>query len=167
MADELASARIPVFGPSRAAARLESSKAFSKRQMERAGIETAAARSFTDPEAALAYVRAAEQPPVVKADWLAAGKGVVVPETTEEAVGAVRELFAGVAPGATVVLEDRLTGTEVSVFALVSDEAVVPLAAACDYKRLGDGDIGPEHRRNGCLRTRAVVWRRRARARGR
>ena len=143
VADELASARIPVFGPSRAAARLESSKAFSKRQMERAGINTAAARSFTDPGAALAYVRASEQPPVVKADWLAAGKGVVVPETTEEALRAVRELFAGVAPGATVVLEDRLTGTEVSVFALVSDEAVVPLAAACDYKRLGDGDIGP------------------------
>ncbi len=143
VADELASAHIPVFGPSRAAARLESSKAFAKRQMERAGIATADSRSFTDPEAAVAYVRAAERPPVVKADWLAAGKGVVVPETAEEADAAVRELFAGVAPGATIVLEERLMGTEVSAFALVSDEAVAPLAAACDYKRLGDGDTGP------------------------
>ena len=143
VADELASAHIPVFGPSRAAARLESSKAFAKRQMERAGIATADSRSFTDPEAAVAHVRAAERPPVVKADWLAAGKGVVVPETAEEAEAAVRELFAGVAPGATVVLEERLSGTEVSAFALVSDEAVAPLAAACDYKRLGDGDTGP------------------------
>ena len=80
---------------------------------------------------------------MVKADWLAAGKGVVVPETAEEAEAAVRELFDSVAPGARVVLEERLAGTEVSAFALVSDEAVVPLAAACDYKRLGDGDTGP------------------------
>jgi phosphoribosylamine--glycine ligase len=143
VADELASARIPVFGPSRAAARLESSKAFAKRQMERAGIATASAEAFTDPEAALAHVRSAAHPPVVKADWLAAGKGVVVPESHEEAERAVHDLFAGVAPGATVVLEERLAGPEVSAFALVSDECVMPLAAACDYKRLGDGDAGP------------------------
>ena len=111
--------------------------------MRRAGVPTGAAESFTDPDAALAHVRAAERPPVVKADWLAAGKGVVVPETAEEAEAAVRELFDSVAPGARVVLEERLAGTEVSAFALVSDEAVVPLAAACDYKRLGDGDTGP------------------------
>ena len=143
LADELASTRIPTFGPTRAAARLESSKTFAKEQMRRAGVPTASAASFTDPDAALAHVRAAEQPPVVKADWLAAGKGVVVPESTEEAEAAVRELFESVAPGARIVLEERLTGTEVSAFALVSDEAVVPLAAACDYKRLGDGDSGP------------------------
>jgi phosphoribosylamine---glycine ligase len=143
VADELASARIPTFGPTRAAARLESSKAFAKRQMERAGVATAASATFTDVEAALAHVRAADRPPVVKADWLAAGKGVVVPETHEEAADAVRALFAGVAPGARVVLEERLSGVEVSVFALVSDESVVPLAAACDYKRLADGDDGP------------------------
>ena len=143
LADELASTGIPTFGPTRAAARLESSKAFAKEQMRRAGVPTASAQSFTDPDAALAHVRAAERPPVVKADWLAAGKGVVVPESAEEAETAVRELFESVAPGARIVLEERLIGTEVSAFALVSDEAVVPLAAACDYKRLGDGDTGP------------------------
>jgi phosphoribosylamine--glycine ligase len=143
VADELTSARIPTFGPSRAAARLESSKAFAKRQMERAGILTAAFASFTDVDAALAHVRDADRPPVVKADWLAAGKGVVVPETREEAAEFVRALFGGVASGARIVLEERLSGVEVSAFALVSDESVVPLAAACDYKRLGDGDAGP------------------------
>ena len=143
VADELAATRIPTFGPTRAAARLESSKAFAKAQMRRAGVPTASAESFTDPEAALAHVRAAERPPVVKADWLAAGKGVVVPDTTAEAEDAVRQLFAGVAPGARLVLEERLDGPEVSVFALISDEAVVPLAAACDYKRLADDDAGP------------------------
>jgi phosphoribosylamine--glycine ligase len=143
VADELAAARIPAFGPSRAAARLESSKAFAKRQMERAGIATAASTTFTDPEAAIAHVRAAERPPVVKADWLAAGKGVVVPDTNEEAVAAIRELFGGAAAGARLVLEERLTGPEVSVFALLSGSTVVPLAAARDYKRLGDGDVGP------------------------
>ncbi|MGH2382528.1 MAG: phosphoribosylamine--glycine ligase [Candidatus Limnocylindria bacterium] len=143
LADELASTRIPTFGPTRAAARLESSKAFAKEQMRRAGVPTASAQSFTDPDAALAHVRGAEQPPVVKADWLAAGKGVVVPESVDEAATAVRELFESVAPGARVVLEERLSGPEVSAFALISDEAVVPLAVACDYKRLGDGDTGP------------------------
>jgi phosphoribosylamine--glycine ligase len=143
VADELTSARIPVFGPSRAAARLESSKAFAKRQMERAGVATASAQWFNEPEAALAHVRAAARPPVVKADWLAAGKGVVVPLTHEEAEAAIRELFSAVAPGATVVLEERLFGIEVSAFALIGDSTVVPLAAACDYKRLGDSDGGP------------------------
>ncbi len=143
VADELVSARVPVFGPSREAARLESSKAYAKRQMERAGVATAAARAFTDPEAAVAHVNAADRAPVVKADWLAAGKGVVVPETHEEAEAAVRSLFASVAPGATIVLEERVSGIEVSAFALVSDSTVVPIGAACDYKRLGDGDTGP------------------------
>jgi phosphoribosylamine--glycine ligase len=143
VADELAASRIAVFGPSRAAARLESSKAFAKVQMERSGVATASARAFTDPEAALAHVRASVAPPVVKADWLAAGKGVVVAETHAEAEAAIGDLFASVAPGATVVLEERLSGREVSAFALVSDATVVPLASACDYKRLGDGDTGP------------------------
>ena len=143
VADELTAARIPTFGPSRAAARLESSKAFAKRQMQRAGVPTGSAETFTDPEAAIEWVRAAERPPVVKADWLAAGKGVVVPDSTEEAERAVRELFGAVAPGARLVLEERLDGPEVSVFALVSDRVIVPLAAACDYKRLGEGDTGP------------------------
>jgi phosphoribosylamine--glycine ligase len=79
----------------------------------------------------------------VKADWLAAGKGVVVPDSIEEAEAAVRDLLDGAAPGASLVLEERLIGREVSVFALLSDSAVEPLGAACDYKRLRDGDIGP------------------------
>jgi phosphoribosylamine--glycine ligase len=143
LADELASTRIPTFGPMRAAARLESSKAFAKEQMRRAGIATGAAAIFVDPDAALAHLRGLERPPVVKADWLAAGKGVVVPETHDEAASAVQELFGSVARGARILLEERLIGREVSVFALVSDQAVVPLAVACDYKRLADGDAGP------------------------
>ena len=143
VADELESARIPVFGPSRAAARLESSKAYAKRQMERAGVPTAASSTFTDADAAIDHLRRLDHPPVVKADWLAAGKGVVVPETTEEAEDAVRRLLGSVASGARLVLEERLAGPEVSAFALVSGSTVVPLAAACDYKRLGTDDVGP------------------------
>jgi phosphoribosylamine--glycine ligase len=143
VADELAGTRIPAFGPTRAAARLESSKAFAKRQMERAGVATSVGVTITDPDAAAAHLRSFDRPPVVKADWLAAGKGVVVPETNEDAEAAVRELFARARAGASVVLEERLEGIEVSAFALVSDTTVVPLAVARDYKRLGDGDTGP------------------------
>jgi len=143
VADILVSASVPVFGPSRAAARLESSKAFAKEQMRRAGVSTAESATFADVDRALAHLARLEQPPVVKADWLAAGKGVVVADSHAEAESAIRSLFDGAAPGASLVLEERLTGREVSVFALVSGDAVVPLAAACDYKRLRDGDIGP------------------------
>lgn len=143
VADALATAGIPVFGPTRAAARLESSKVYAKEQLRRADVPTAAAATFDEPEAAVAWMRAQARPPVVKADWLAAGKGVVVSETHDEAEDAVRALLAGAAPGARVLLEERLEGREVSVFALVTDAAVLPLGAACDYKRLGDGDTGP------------------------
>lgn len=143
VADALATAGIPAFGPSRSAARLESSKAYGKAQLQRAGVPTAGSATFTDVGGAISYARVQDRPPVVKADWLAAGKGVVVPETVEEAEAAIHSLLDGAVGGATLVLEERLSGREVSVFALVSDEAVVPLGAACDYKRLGDGDIGP------------------------
>lgn len=143
VADTLARASIPVFGPSQAAARLESSKVFAKEQLRRAGVPTAESAAFSDPEAAVAYARRAPDPPVVKADWLAAGKGVVVPDTAAEADSAIRNLMAGAPAGAKLLLEERLSGREVSVFALVSDKAVVPLGAACDYKRLADGDAGP------------------------
>jgi phosphoribosylamine--glycine ligase len=143
VADALAAASIPAFGPSRAAARLESSKAFAKDAMRRAGVPTAASATFADADAALTYLRTLDAPPVVKADWLAAGKGVVVAETVEEAEAAIRSLLDGAVPGATVMLEERLTGREVSAFGLVSGQVVVPLAAACDYKRRGDGDVGP------------------------
>jgi phosphoribosylamine--glycine ligase len=144
--DALGLARVPTFGPTRAAARLESSKAYAKAQMERAGVPTAPGATFTDADAAIAHARAAaddERRLVVKADWLAAGKGVIVPDSAEATEEAIRALFAGVAAGARIVLEERLTGPEVSVFALVSGQVVVPIAAACDYKRLGDGDAGP------------------------
>jgi phosphoribosylamine--glycine ligase len=143
VADALEQASIPVFGPSRHAARLESSKAFAKEQMARADVPTARSANFHDPEAAVAHARQADRPLVVKADWLAAGKGVVVPDTHDDAERAIRSLLEGTGPGATLVLEERLNGREVSVFALVSSEAVVAIGAACDYKRLGDGDIGP------------------------
>ena len=143
VADALQRASIPVFGPTSAAARLESSKAFAKEQLRRAGVATPAAAVFGDVEDAVAHARSSERPPVVKADWLAAGKGVVVPDTAEEAEVAIRDLLRGAPSGARILLEERLVGREVSVFALVSDEAVVPLAAACDYKRLLDDDRGP------------------------
>ncbi len=143
VADALEQAAIPVFGPTRTAARLESSKAWAKEQMRRAGVPTADGAAFTDPDAALRHAAALGEPPVVKADWLAAGKGVVVPESLEEAEAAIRALFAAASRGARIVLEERLVGREVSAFALVSAETVVPFAAACDYKRLGDGDTGP------------------------
>jgi phosphoribosylamine---glycine ligase len=143
VSDALAAAGIPAFGPTRDAARLESSKAFAKQHLARAGVPTPAAVTFTDADAAVAHVLAQERTPVVKADWLAAGKGVVVADSAEEAIAGVRSLLEGAPPGASLVLEERLTGREVSVFALVSGESVVPLGAACDYKRLSDGDIGP------------------------
>jgi phosphoribosylamine--glycine ligase len=143
VADALVAASVPVFGPSRAAARLETSKAFAKEVIARAGVAAPASATFTDVVAATQYARRLDRPPVVKADGLAAGKGVVVAETPDEAEAAIRERLLGPDADGRVVLEERLEGREVSAFALVSGEAVVPLAAACDYKRLGDGDIGP------------------------
>ncbi|HEX6139881.1 MAG TPA: phosphoribosylamine--glycine ligase [Candidatus Limnocylindria bacterium] len=143
VSDALQQAAIPVFGPSRAAARLEWSKAYAKEQLARAGVRTAPSAAFAEREAALAHARALAEPPVVKADWLAAGKGVVVPETADEAEEAIGTLFDGAPAGGTLILEEWLRGREVSVFALVSGDAVVPLGAACDSKRLRDGDIGP------------------------
>ena len=143
VADAVSATGIPAFGPSRAAARLESSKSFAKEQLRRAGVATADGTAFRDRDAAIAHLRTLDAAPVVKADGLAGGKGVVVPETHGEAEAAVRALFDAGAPQSPVVLEERLSGREVSAFALVSDGAVVPLAAACDYKRLRDGDAGP------------------------
>jgi phosphoribosylamine--glycine ligase len=143
VADALAGTSVPVFGPMRAAARLESSKAFAKEMLLASGVATASSATFADVDAAITYARSLERPPVVKADWPAAGKGVVVPETYDEAADAIRALLSGAAPGAQLLLEQRLEGREVSVFALVSGSHVAPLAAACDYKRLADGDRGP------------------------
>ena len=143
-------AQIPVFGPTRAAAQLESSKAFSKAFMARHNIPTAAFESFTDVEAAHAYIDRIGAPIVVKADGLAAGKGVVVAMTTAEAHAAVDDMLLenrlGVthnAAGARVVIEAFLEGEEASFIVVCDGKTVVPLATSQDHKRLQTGDLGP------------------------
>ncbi len=135
-----------IFGPTQAAARIEGSKSFSKQTMRAAGAPTAAFEVFDDPAEARAYVQSHGAPIVVKADGLAAGKGVVVAQTVEEALAAVDDAMVGRvfgAAGARVVLEDCLVGQEVSVFCFTDGVNVTPLVAACDYKRVFDGDLGP------------------------
>ena len=145
VADAVRSAGIPCFGPNGAAAQMEGSKKFAKQVMARAGVPTAAYRSFTDEESCVAYVRQAGAPIVVKADGLAAGKGVIVATTLEEALEGVHECFSGAfgEAGATVVVEEMLEGPECSLLALTDGTTVVPLATAQDHKRALDGDKGP------------------------
>jgi phosphoribosylamine--glycine ligase len=141
LVDRLEAAGIAAFGPSAAAARLESSKGFTKELCARHGIPTAAFGRFAAATEAKAYIRRRGAPIVVKMDGLAAGKGVVVAETLAEAERAVDEAFA--APGAEIVVEEFLSGEEVSFFALVDGETVLPLVSAQDHKRVGEGDRGP------------------------
>lgn len=145
LADAVGRLGIPVFGPSRAAARLEASKAFAKDVMRRAGVPTAEAWVFDDRAAAAAHVRGHPGPYVVKADGLAAGKGVLVTEDRDDALAWVDRCFDGGfgAAGATVVIEEYLDGPELSVFAVCDGEHAVILEPARDYKRLRDGDRGP------------------------
>lgn len=146
MADALAAEGVLAFGPSRAAAEIESSKGFMKDLCVRAGVPTAAYRRFSDRDAAVAYVKAQGAPIVVKADGLAAGKGVVVAETEAEAIAAVdacmRDAAFGAA-GADVVIEEFMEGEEVSFFALVDGEHAMAFESAQDHKRAFDGDAGP------------------------
>jgi phosphoribosylamine--glycine ligase len=146
LVDALAGAGIPAFGPSKAAAQLEASKAFMKTFLQKHGIPTAAFRIFDDADAAEAYVRGAGRPLVVKADGLAAGKGVVVASSVEEGVAAVdvmmRQRVFGDA-GKRVVIEEILPGEEASYHVVTDGKSYVALAAAQDHKRLGDGDKGP------------------------
>jgi phosphoribosylamine---glycine ligase len=143
--DDLAAAGIAAFGPTRAAAQLEGSKGYTKALCDEAGIPTAAWRHFTDARAAIAYIETEGAPIVVKADGLAAGKGVTVAATVGEAIAAVEACFAGLhgSAGAEVVIEECLVGEEASFFALSDGETVVPFATAQDHKRVGDGDAGP------------------------
>jgi phosphoribosylamine---glycine ligase len=146
LADRLAKDGVPVFGPSAAAAELEGSKTFAKDVMQSAGIPTAAHGSFTALEPALAFARQRGGEVVVKADGLAAGKGVVVASSLAGAEAALRDLLVGRvhgAAGARVVIEEKLTGPEASVIALSDGERVRLLPAAQDHKRVGDGDRGP------------------------
>ncbi|HWB48280.1 MAG TPA: phosphoribosylamine--glycine ligase [Stellaceae bacterium] len=145
LVDALEAAGIAAFGPSKAAAALEGSKGFMKDLCAREGIPTAAYRRFTDAGAAKAYIAERGAPIVVKADGLAAGKGVVVAATSAEANEAVDAAFGGRfgAAGTEIVVEEFLAGEEASFFALCDGEHALPLAAAQDHKRVGDGDTGP------------------------
>ena len=145
LVDALEEAGIAAFGPRAAAAMLEGSKGFMKDLCAREGIPTAAYRRFTDAAAAKAYIAAQGTPIVVKADGLAAGKGVVVATTLAEALAAVDDALGGRfgAAGAEIVVEEFLAGEEASFFALCDGTHALPLAAAQDHKRVGDGDTGP------------------------
>lgn len=146
LADALAAEGIACFGPSAAAARLEGSKTFTKEVLDAAGAPTAAWRRFEDPAAARDYVRAQGAPIVVKADGLAAGKGVVVAATVGEAEAAIADIMESRVhgeAGASVVIEECMVGEEASFFALCDGVRALPLAAAQDHKRVGDGDTGP------------------------
>src|SRR5260370_34551748 len=152
LVDALEAACIAAFGPSAAAAALEGSKAFMKDLCAREGIPTAACRRFRDAAAAKAYITEQGAPIVVKADGLTAGKGVTVAADLAEANAAVNAaLGAGRfgAAGARLIIEECLEGEEASFFALVDGSAALPLAAAQDHKRVGDGDTGPHTRGQG------------------
>ncbi|SEA67432.1 phosphoribosylamine--glycine ligase [Rubrimonas cliftonensis] len=141
VADALSASGVAVFGPSAAAARLESSKSFAKEIADACGAPTAAWRRFDALEPALAFVATQGAPIVVKADGLAAGKGVTVAATEDEAAGALRDIFAE--PGATAVVEEFMAGEEASLFALCDGRRAIAFGAAQDHKRAFDGDKGP------------------------
>jgi phosphoribosylamine--glycine ligase len=143
--DALSAAGIPCFGPNKAAAEIESSKIFSKNLMRKYGIPTADYAVFTDAERALAYLETAPVPTVVKADGLALGKGVVIAQTREEARDAVVSMMKDRkfgASGEKIVIEEFLTGPEVSVLSFTDGETLVPMVSSMDHKRAGDGDTG-------------------------
>ena len=144
--DRFRAAGLRIFGPTAAAAQLEGSKAFAKDFLARHGIPTAFYAVHTEVEAALAYLREKGAPIVIKADGLAAGKGVIVAMTLEEAEAAVRDMLGGNAfgdAGARVVIEEFLEGEEASFISMVDGRSALPMATSQDHKRVGDGDTGP------------------------
>ena len=146
LADLLESNGISVFGPSKMAARLEGSKGFTKEFCVAHNIPTAAFKRFTDAAEAKSYIRSQGTPIVIKADGLAAGKGVTVAQSYEDALAAVEAALIGNKfgeAGREIVIEECLTGKEFSFFAFLDGSSVLPLATAQDYKRVGDGDKGP------------------------
>ena len=143
--DRLNKKGIPCFGPDAKAAIIEGSKAFSKDLMKKYGIPTAKYEIFTELSAALEYLKTAPIPTVVKADGLALGKGVIIAQTREEAVEAVTDMMANAKfgkSGSTVVIEEFLTGPEVSVLAFTDGKVVKPMVSSMDHKRVGDNDTG-------------------------
>ena len=145
LGDSLRAASIPVFGPDKAAAQLEGSKSFTKEICSAANIPTAAYEHYTNKAAALAGLADFGLPVVIKADGLAAGKGVVIAETCDEAQAAIEDMFGGGFgdAGASVVIEEFMAGEEASFFALTDGKTVVAFGSAQDHKRVGDGDVGP------------------------
>jgi phosphoribosylamine--glycine ligase len=145
LVDLLQDEGVKVFGPTEAAAQLESSKAFTKDFCGRYGIPTAGYGVFTDLDAAKSYLKTMDAPYVLKADGLAAGKGVVIPETLEEAEAELAEFFSGKFGDAStkVVIEEFMRGEEASFFAISDGKTALPLIAAQDHKRVGEGDTGP------------------------
>lgn len=158
--DAFREAGLRCFGPSREAAELEGSKAFAKQFLERHGIPTAAFRAFTDLEAARDYIRERGAPIVIKADGLAAGKGVTVAHSIDEALRAAEDALAGNAfgeAGARIVVEDFLEGEEASFIVMVDGEHVLPLASSQDHKARDDGDQGPNTGGMGAYSPAGVV----------
>ncbi len=145
VADATRAAGILTFGPSAAAARLEASKGFTKEICDACGAPTAGYARFTEAAAAKAHIRAQGAPIVVKADGLAAGKGVIVAMTQDEALAAIDDMFGGEfgQAGAEVVIEEFMAGEEASFFVLTDGETALPIGTAQDHKRVGDGDTGP------------------------
>ncbi|GEP00221.1 phosphoribosylamine--glycine ligase [Methylobacterium haplocladii] len=155
LVDDLQAAGIRAFGPTRAAAQLEGSKGFTKELCAAYGIPTAAFARFTEIEPALAHLQAKGAPIVVKADGLAAGKGVVVAESVREAEAAVRAILD--APGAALVIEECLFGEEASFFALCDGTRAIPVGTAQDHKRAFDGDRGPNTGGMGAYSPAAIL----------
>ncbi len=146
IADELKKAGIKIFGPDKAAAQLEGSKGFTKDLCNKYNIPTAGYGRFTDVVKAESFIRKTGAPIVVKADGLAAGKGVIIAQNVDEAIVAAKDMLSGNAfgaAGAEVVVEEYLDGEELSFFALTDGKTVVPFTSAQDHKRVGDGDVGP------------------------
>lgn len=146
LGDRFAAEKLPFFGPSKAAARIEGSKGFAKELMKKYNIPTAAYQTFTDEEAALRYAREQNYPLVIKADGLAAGKGVVIAETAAEAEEAIKDMMQDKVfgnAGSSVVIEEFMKGEEASVLAFSDGETVVPMISSQDHKRIGDNDEGP------------------------
>ncbi len=143
--DALTAAGVKCFGPDKSAAIIEASKVFSKNLMKKYGIPTAAYRVFDSMDAALAYLEDAPIPTVVKADGLALGKGVIIAETRQEAVNAVKSMMKDKAfgeSGSTIVIEEFLTGPEVSVLSFTDGKSLIPMVSSQDHKRARDGDTG-------------------------
>ncbi len=141
--DYFHAANLPVFGPTQTAAQIESSKTWAKELMKSSGIPTATSATFTDPELAKDYVRSQGVPIVIKADGLASGKGVTVAMELDQAIVAIDQIFTGEFGSAKVLIEEYLTGQEVSILAITDGVTIRPLMPAQDYKRLKDGDLGP------------------------